>query len=48
MSHFAFDLFNFREHKILHKRGKFPCDITVAITFRKEVKILVKFLEITF
>ena len=35
MSNIAFDLFNFREHKISRNQYKFLCDITVAKTFHK-------------
>ena len=41
-------LFTFQEHKILYKRHKFPCDITLGITFRTHKKIPVEFLDITF
>ena len=35
MSNIAFDLFNFRGHKISRNQYKFLCDITVAKTFHK-------------
>ena len=45
MSHIVFDLFTFREHKTSRNQDKLPNDITVAITFCTEAKILVKFLK---
>ena len=44
----VFNLFTFREHKILYHRNKFPYDITVEIKFQIDKKIPVKFLEIIF
>ena len=41
-AHVVFDLFTFREHKILHNRDKFPYDVAVGITFRidKEIPVI--------
>ena len=43
-----FELFTFRENKILCNRDKFPVHIIVGIIFGTDVKIPVKFLEIIF
>ena len=48
MSHVVFDLFTFRENKILYNRDKFLYEITVGIIFQTDEKIPVKFLEIIF
>ena len=48
MLHVVFDLFTFREHKILYDWDKFLGGITVGITFRTQKKIPVKFLDIAF
>ena len=46
MPYVVFDLFNFREHKILYNQDKFPYDIIVEITFQTDKKIPVKFIKL--